>query len=616
MKLNYDRKSKNPTYFIQQGIRNGKKTTTRNVKVIGKHNDLLKITDDPLAYAKKEVEKYNEEFKNNKVKLDISIDFDKKLTSIDNRNVATSKIVNIGYFFLQSIYNDLRIDEFFENITSDKKIKYDCQLINRILTFSRILYPGSKLATHRHRHLFYEQPHYEYHQSMRFLSVLAEHLDDYIAHLYKNSHNIVKRDTSVCFYDCTNFYFETEYPDDDYIDEVTGEVIRGFRKYGHSKQHQPSPLVQMGLFMDKQGIPLSMSLTSGNTSEQTTVTPTETLMLKSFKNKKIIYCADAGLGSYKIRKFNSMGNRAFIVTQSIKKLSQTLKEAVFNDYEYRLLSTNEKKTIKEMKTFDRTKEENRSLYDDMIYKVIEANHLVDLGLEEVYYTKDGQKKTRKATGEMKQYIIITFSRKSMEYQRTIRNKQIERAKAIIGANNIDKLNKNQNDPKRFIKKVKGGSDEYIIDEEKIKEEEKYDGFYAIATNLDAVHDYKDIININSQRYQIEDCFRILKTNFEARPAYESLKEHIIGHFTTCYTALLIYRLLEVKLNKNGQHFTTEEIIENLKNMNVVNCHDIYYQATYNSSKLCDALNAEFDIGLDKEFYQPKELNKKLRKILK
>lgn len=615
MKLNYDRKSKNPTYFIQQGIRNGKKTTTRNVKVIGKHNDLLKITDDPLAYAKKEVEKYNEEFKSNKIKLDISIDFDKKLTSIDN-NVAISTNVNIGYFFLQCIYKDLKIDEFFQNVTENKKIKYDCHLINRILTFSRILYPASKLATHRHLHLYYEHPHFEYHQCMRFLSVLAENLDDYIAHLYKNSNNIIKRDTSVCFYDCSNYFFEIEYPDDDYVDEVTGEVTPGFRKYGRSKQHQPSPLVQMGLFMDRQGIPLSMSLTPGNTSEQVTATPTEALMLKSFKNKKIIYCADAGLGSYKIRKFNSMGNRAFIVTQSIKKLSQPLKESVFNDFGYRLLSTDEKKTIEEMKSFNRFDEENRSLYNDMIYKVVEANHLVDLGLEEIYYTKSGKKKTRTVTGELKQYIIITFSRKSMEYQRTIRNKQIERAKALIGSNNIDKLSKNQNDPKRFIKKIKKGSDEYIIDEEKIRDEEMYDGFYAIATNLDAPKDYSEIISINSQRYQIEDCFRILKTNFGSRPAYESLKEHIIGHFTTCYTALLVYRLLEAKINRDGQHFTTDEIIENLKNMNVVNCHDLYYQATYNSSKICDALNAEFSIGLDKEYYQPKELNKKLKKILK
>lgn len=615
MKLNYDRKSKNPTYFIQQGIRNGKKTTTRNVRIIGKHNDLLKITDDPLAYAKKEVEKFNEQAKKNKTIMNIPIDFSKKLTST-SRNVAVSKNINIGYFFLQCIYRDLRIDEFFEKATAGKKIKYDCHLINRFLTFSRILFPASKLATWRHLHLYYEQPDFEYHQCMRFLSVLAENLDDYIAHLYKFSNSIIKRDTSVCFYDCTNYYFEIEYPDEDYIDEVTGEVTKGFRKYGHSKQHQPSPLVQMGLFMDRQGIPLSMSLTPGNTSEQVTATPTETLMLKSFKDKKIIYCADAGLGSYKIRRFNSMGNRAFIVTQSIKKLSQTLKESVFNDFEYRLLSTNEKKTIEEMKSFDRFDKDNLSLYNDMIYKVVEASHLVDLGLEEVYYTKGGKKKTRTVTGELKQYLIITFSRKSMEYQRTIRNKQIERAKSLINSNNIDKLSKNQNDPKRFIKKIKKDSDEYILDEEKIKEEEMYDGFYAIATNLDAPKEYCEIISISSQRYQIEDCFRILKTNFLSRPAYESLKEHIIGHFTTCYTALLVYKLLEAKLNRNGQHFTTDEIIENLRNMNVTNCHDLYYQATYESSQICDALNAEFNIGLDKEYYQPKELNKKLKKILK
>lgn len=616
MKLNYDRKSKNPTYFIQQGIRNGKKTTTRNVKVIGKHNELLKITDDPLAYAKKEVERYNEEFTQNKVKLDVTIDFNKKLTSLDNNNVAVSKNTNIGYFFLQKIYSDLKLDDFFRDATANRKIKYDCNLISRFLTFSRILYPASKLSTYRHLHYFYEQPHYEYYDSMRFLSVLAENFDEYISHLYKNSNNIIKRDTSVCYYDCTNYYFEIEYPDDDYVDEVTGEVTPGFRKYGFSKQHQPNPLVQMGLFMDSQGIPLSMSLSHGSKSEQLTAAPTETAMLKTFKNKKIIYCADAGLGSYKIREFNSIGNRAFIATQSIKKLSDTLKTSVFNDFDYRLLSTNEMKSIEDMKSFDRFDKNNLPLYNDMIYKVVPANHLVDLGLEEVYYTKSGKKKTRKITGELKQSLIITFSRKTMEYQRKIRNKQIERAKALIKADNIEKLSKNQNDPKRFIKRSEKSKTTYIIDEEKIKEEEKYDGFYAIATNLDAEKEYKEIIHINSQRYQIENCFRILKTNFESRPAYESLKDHITGHFMTCYTALLVYKLLEARLNRNGQHFTIDEIIENLKNMNVVNCHDLYYQATYSSSRICDALNAEFQLDLDKEFYQPKELNKKIKKISK
>lgn len=615
LKLYYDKKSNNPTYFIQQGIRNGKKTTTRNVKVIGKHNDLLKITDDPLEYAKQKVKEFNQEVNNNKLSIDVTIDFDKRLSSTGSV-VAHSKNVNIGYFFLQSIYHDLKIKDFLDDMVSHTKAKYDANLINRFLTFSRILEPRSKLGIFDHLHIYYEQPHYSYESSLRFMSLLAANFDEYISYLFDKSSNICKRDTSVCYFDCTNYYFEIENADEDYVDEVTGEVINGFRKYGICKQHQPSPIVQMGLFMDGQGIPISMCLNPGNQNEQLCATSTEEKMIRMFKNKKLIYCADAGLGSYDIRKFNSFGDRAFIVTQSIKKLSIPLKEAVFNDCDYRLLSTDSPKTIREMKEFNRFDEKNRSLYNDKIYKVISADKAIDLGLMEQYTAKDGKIKTRKAKGELKQYVIIIFSRKAMEYQRYIRNKQIERARRLIKNNKVENLKKNQNDPKRFIKKDAKTKDRYYIDEEMIREEEKYDGFYAIATNLDATHDYKEIIEISSKRYKIEDCFRVLKTNFKARPVNHSKKDRIIAHFMTCYTALLIYRLMEVKLNTKGRHFTTDEIIENIKNMNVINNHDLYYQSTYSSSKICEALNEIFQLDLDREYYQPKELNKKLKKILK
>lgn len=614
MKLNYDKKSKNPTYFIQQGIRNGKKTTTRNVKVIGKHNDLLKITDDPLQYAKDMVKAYNDDIKNNKIKINISIDFDKQLSSSDK--ISKSLNINIGYLYLQKIYHDLKIRDFFDDIVSRTKITYDVNEINRFVTFDRILEPRSKLGTFKHLDSYFEAPDIQYHNILKHHSLLAENFDDYIGHLFTNSNNIVKRDTSVCYFDCTNYYFEIEEPDEDDYDDVTGELISlGLRKYGISKQHQPAPLVQMGLFMDGAGIPISMCINPGNQNEQVCATATEEKMLRTFTNKKLIYCADAGLGSLDIRKFNSFGNRAFIVTQSIKKLSDTLKEAVFNDFEYKLLSNNKVISIEEMKSFDKKDKNNLNLYNDHAYKVIPADKLVDLGLEEIYTTKTGKTRKRKAKGTLNQYVIITFSRKMMEYQRKIRNKQIERAKKLIRNDRVEDLKKNQNDPKRFIMKAENKKDTYIINEELIKEEEKYDGYYAIATNLDAIKDAKEIFEINSQRYKIEDCFRVLKTYFKARPVNHRREDRIIGYFMVCYTALLIYRLLEVKLKQHNYHFTTGEIIENLKNMNVVNNHDIYYQSTYSGSELCNALNEVFGLELNKEYYQPKVLRKKIKKIL-
>ena len=250
----------------------------------------------------------------------------------------------------------------------------------------------------------------------------------------------------------------------------------------------------------------------------------------------------------------------------------------------------------------------------MVYTVIPADKAIDLGFTEEYETSCGNSKEKKSKGKLKQYVIVTFSRKAMEYQRYVRNRQIERARRLISTNKVDDLKKNPNDPKRFIKRDKNDKDRYYIDEEKIKKEEKFDGFYAVATNLDAEDNAKEIIRINSQRYRIEDCFRVLKTNFKARPVNHRRDDRIIAHFMTCYTALLIQRIIEVKLNRNGRHFTTDEIIENMKNMNVVNNHDLYYQATYTSSAICDALNETFKLDLDKEYYQPKELNKKIKKI--
>lgn len=620
MKLNYDRKSKDPTYFIQLGVRNGKKTTTKNVARIGKHSELLKITDDPLSYAKEQVRKYNEEYKKeNKVSLDIKIDFAEKIKATDSLT-SKSTVLNIGYFFLQQIYHDLDINSFFRNVTADMKVEFDPDLVNRFMTYSRILNPDSKLGAHQNLSSFYEQPEFDYVHILRTMDIMKDHYDEYISHLYEKSCDIVKRDTSVCFYDCTNYYFEIETDDEDYVDEVTGEVIKGLRKYGPSKEHRPNPIVEMGLFMDKDGIPLSMCITSGSDSEQTTAIPLEQQLTKMFKGKKFIYCADAGLGSFNIRNFNSMGGRAFIVTQSIKKLSDQLKEAVFNDCDYRLLSTDEPVTLEYMKSFDRFDDGNKGLYSDRAYKIIEADKAIDTGLFEEKTYKNGKVRKIKSKAVLKQKIIISFSRKMMEYQRYIRNCQIERAKNLLKSLDPETYKKGPHDVTRFIKRtssVKSGekiTDCYEIDQRVIEEEEKYDGFYAVATNLD--DSPKDIIEISANRYKIEDCFRVMKSNFCARPVYHQKKDRIIAHFMICYTALLIYRILEKKLNQYGTHFTIDNVIDTLNSMGVANLEDMCYVSTYTSSQVCTALNAIIDLGLDKKYYQPKELNKKIKKISK
>jgi len=615
MKLNYDRKSKDPTYFIQVGIRNGKKVTTKNIARIGKHSELLKITDDPLAYAKEQVAKYNEESKkNNKVGMEIHLDFAQKIKSTDAA-VSASMLKNVGYLYIQRLYYQLEIDKFFNNITKDRKITFNPDLVNRFMTYSRILAPDSKLGSFEKLNTFYEEPVFDYQHIMRTMDLMYEHYNEYIEHLFKASGKIIKRNTSVCYYDCTNYYCEAESQDPDYVDEVTGEVFTGLRQYGFSKDHKPNPLVEMGLFMDTNGIPISMCIAPGNTNEQTTAIPLEKELVKMFgeKKSKFIYCADAGLSSYHIRNFNSMGGRAFVVTQSVKKLSDVLKQAVFNDCDYRLLSNDSPVSIEALKTFDKKDEKNRFLYEDKAYKIIEANTLLDVGLYEEKVLNNGKTKKVKSKAALKQHVIITFSRKSMEYQRFIRNRQIERAKKILEKMDPDEYKRGLNDVTRFIKKTEHSKDKYELDLEKIRDEEKYDGFYAIATNLDDC--VKDILAINEQRYQIEDCFKILKTDFASRPYFHRTRERIIAHFMICYTALLIFRLLEVKLNRfdKSAHLTSRNIIETLQNMQVANLSDFCYAAQYTGSKTLSALEGVFDLGLDKQYYLPKELNKKCRK---
>ena len=585
----------------------------------GKHSELLKITDDPEAYVREEIRKWNEEYRSGRVEYTLSADFNQRVPHTD-APASSSTWRNIGYFFLQDLMKGLRLKDFFHQKTEGRKITFDCYTISRFLAYARILDPLSKHATWHKLDTYYEQPDFDYQHILRFMDLLEEHYNDYLAWLFKQSNTIVQRDTSVLYYDCTNFYFESEQPDEDIVDEVTGEIFKGMRQYGFCKEHRPNPIVEMGLFMDSRGIPITMCLHPGNTSEQLTAIPLEKEVMKMLPDAKFIYCADAGLGSYNIRKFNSMGGRAFIVTQSIKKMSDVLKEAVFNDYDYRLLSTDGPVTINAMKNFDRFDDKNLGLYNDFAYKVVEADKSLDLGLYEDVTLKNGRTVKRKARGILKQRIIITFSRKVMEYQRAVRSRQIERAKKLLGLKDPEEIKKGPNDVKRFLKrtaKTTSGEDvvvEYILDEDKIAKEEKYDGYYAVATNL--LDPAKDILAVSNKRYQIEECFRIMKTNFDGRPVNHRLRERIRAHFLICYTALLVYRLLEAQLDEQGTHVTTDNLITTLKNMNVANVHDIEYMALYNGSKTLDALVRLTTLPLDRLHYRPKQLNSMIKKILK
>lgn len=625
--INHNKKNGETYYYAQVNITRDGKNSTQTISVIGKHSDLLKITPDPEKYAKEIVQELDEKYRAEHGMLELKVDFDTPLEEL--KSVASqSTNLNVGYFFLQYIIKQLQIRHFVEQMMKNSKAKYNAYDILRFLVCARIIDPGSKLYTCQHLHNYFEKTEISHQQVLRFMDILAESYDSYIEHLFNSSCKIVKRNLNVVYYDCTNFYFEIECEDAFYVDEVTGEVIRGFRLYGPSKEHRPNPIVQMGLFMDSDGIPLSMTIHPGSTNEQITAIPGEKKIVKMFNGKSLIYCADGGLGSYNIRKYNTFGDRKFIVTQSIKKLSAQLQDAVFDNTDYRLLATDQPTTIQAMKSFDKHDEKNRQLYDDKIYKVIPADYSIELnGFYDVKQFKNGNTKKVQAKGIVHQYLIVTFSRKYFEYQRAVRGRQIEAAKRMLrDAKDPEEIKKGPNDVRRFIrlkkdKKINGSvNDIYEINTERIAAEEKYDGFYAIATNIEVV-DSKDnpikskvleVFRINDQRYKIEEDFRIMKTNFDGRPVYHRLPSRITAHFMICYTALMLYRLIEKQLYDKGQHFPINTICETLRNMQVTLLENKAYKSLYSDSEVLRALVALTDMHLDKLYYPVSRLKKIIR----
>jgi len=569
-------KSKNVTlfYVIKTVYVDGKQKTV-TIEKLGNEKDVLKKSNgkDPVAWAKKYVEDLNKKELENSRKIIIEKSQNVQIP-LNNIN-----LFNCGYLFLEKIYYQLGLHNICKDISKKYKFKYDLNDILSKLIFARIIFPSSKLATNELCQNFLEQPNFELHHIYRALEVLAKENDFIQSELYKNSLNISKRNSSILYYDCTNYFFE--------IEEESG-----IRKYGISKEHRPNPLVQMGLFMDGNGIPLAFNINEGNTNEQITMTPLEEKIIKDFELSKFVVCTDAGLASNKNRKFNDVENRAFITTQSIKKLKTCLKQWALDSSNWKLVGSDKLYNIDEIQN----DEEKRSKYKECIFfkeRWINENNL-------------------------EQKIIVTFSLKYKNYQRNIRNSQIERARNAINNKNFKFDKKNQNDFNRFITKINITDDGeiaskkvYSINQNLIFQEEKYDGFYSVCTNLD--DNPSEIIKVNKRRWEIEECFRIMKTEFKARPVYLSKDDRITAHFLTCYIALLIYRLLEQKIDDK---FTIEQIINCLRNMNVHKENLYCYSPTYTRSILTDELHEKLGFRTDYEVITDKNLKKILKEIKK
>lgn len=567
-------KSKNVTiyYVIKTVYVNGKEKTV-TVERLGNEDEVLKKSkgENPKTWAKKYVDNLNKLEKENN--LDVYIK--KSSGTLIPKNMQNS--FNVGYLFLEKIYNELGLNNICNKISNKYKFAYDLNNILSRLIYSRIIYPSSKLATFELSKKYIEQPNFELHDIYRSLEVISKETDFIQSELYKNSLKVSKRNTNILYYDCTNYFFEIEQE-------------CGLRQYGPSKEHRPNPITQMGLFMDGDGIPLAFNITAGNTNEQVTLKPLEEKILEDFKLSKFIVCTDAGLASNANRKLNDKDERAFITTQSIKKLKKHLMDWALSPDDWCLSGDNKKYNINEIEKDETTID----IYKDRIF--FKERWIKENGLE--------------------QKLIVTYSLKYRNYQRQIRNSQIERAKVAI-ANKSFKLDKcNQNDFKRFIKKTNVTKDGEIAEKkvltlntDTIQKEEKFDGLYGVCTNLE--DNPEEIIKVNQRRWEIEESFRIMKSEFKARPVYLSRDDRIIAHFTTCFLSLVLLRFLEKRLNEK---YTTSQIIDTLKNMNLCKANELGYLPTYLRTDLTDNLHEVFKFRTDNEVTTTTSIKKILKNL--
>ena len=561
--------------IIKDITKNGKRTTCifENLGTLDKIKQRAG-NEEPLVWLKNYLQELNIKEKENKIPVLIKKDPSKVI----EKNVQSS--FNVGYLFLQNIYYKLKLDKICNKITEQHQFKFDLNDILSKLIYSRIIFPASKLKTLELSKKFLEQPNFEYQHIERALPVICENMDFIQSELYKNSNEYMKRNNKILYYDCTNYYFE--------IEEESG-----LRQYGKSKENRPNPIVQMGLFMDGNGIPLAFDITPGNTNEQKTLQPLEEKIIKDFEFSEFVVCTDAGLASKANRKFNNKNNRKFVTTQSIKKLKAHLKNEALD-------------LTKGWKLPGSTKTYN-------ISKLRTDENLIEKYKDKIFYKERWIKEDN-----LEQRLIVTYSVKYQEYQKNIRNNQISRAQKII-ASNPNKLKKpKQNDPKRFIKILNVTKDGelaeksiYTINQDVIDEESKYDGLYAVCTNLE--DSVEDIIKVNRRRWEIEESFRIMKTDFKSRPIYHSRDEMIKAHFITCFLALIIYRYVEKKLDEK---YTAPEIIETLRDMNMKLENECSYIPNYIRTDLTDDLHDKFGFRTDFEIISEKNIKKILKQTKK
>ena len=520
MRISYS-KTKNSVnyYIIDDYTRNGKRTT-KIVNKIGNYNNVLEKAKKENMDVDTWLKSYLKEYLINNGLLSTEqtkVIIEKYSNKLISKNTINK--YNVGYLFLKDIYYSLKIDQIVKNVTKKYKFEFDLNEVLSNLVFSRIIYPSSKLKTYELSKHFIETPKYNLENIYRGLTYLNNELDFIQKEIYNNSKSVINRNTRIMYFDCTNYYFDISEENE-------------FQKYGKGKDGKAKPLVGMGLFMDGNGLPVAMNIYPGNENETKHLIPLQEKIEADFdlKNKKTIICTDAAMCTDEIKHFNIKDGKAFVITQSIKKLKKEYQNEVFEDDNWRILG-DLSKTYK-LSDILNDEELSKKHYETIFYKIVQTE-----------------------TAHVVQDLIVTFQIKYKDYLRNVRKGQIERANKKISSTNKGekiKLSVNPNDFRRLIKeevsetkKVKSKKTNdanslneenektnyyysYSIDQDKIKEEEIYDGYYGITTNLNG--NIEDILKISKNRWEIEESFRILKTDFDSGTVHLSKEDRIKAHF--------------------------------------------------------------------------------------
>ena len=579
--------TKNNTYFYMiKSFRINGKNTTKIIECLGSLEDVVKKAngEDPVVWAKKYVEQKTKEENENKGT------YFEKLVEGEELD-SEQKIYNIGHIFIRKIFEELELNILCKNIKKKYKIEYEFSDILEDLICTRIMYPSSKFSSYEDSKKFLRQPKYQLYDLYRALDVISKEKETIEKWCYEKSLNIIKeRNTKVLYYDCTNYFFEIEMEDNDDLENNK----QGLRKYGRNKENRPLPITEMGLFIDGTGYPLAFNINPGNTNEQTTLRPLEKQIMKDFQLSKFLVCTDAGLGSFANRYFNTKGDRIYIVTQSLKQLSSEYQADALSTLGWHLLGSNKSIDINKINKYD---SKNKNIY----YKEILIKR-----------TKTDAKTKEKIT--LKERMIVTFSPKYAAYQKNIRDAQISRAKEIIEKHPEQFSKLPQNNAKRFIQKENITKDGECAEKYKLyykesleKYEAQFDGLYALCVPEKVEGNIEEILQISKGRWEIEESFRIMKSEFKARPVYLHLEERIKAHFTICYLSLLIYRILEKEKLQNK--YTTEEIITTLKDMLSNKIEGLGFKQLYKKSEISTDLNSTYDYNLDQKFISLKSLKK-------